>query len=141
MRSCQRSAVAVTMATFLSVAACGGSSSGYPTGSGNPNPPPPGNQPPPGSTSNSILVQNNRFNPSSTTVPVGTTVTWTWDACSDDGYGGQTCVEHNVTFDVGGTGSTTRSSGSYSRQFNTAGTFGYRCTVHGSAMTGQVVVN
>ena len=138
-----RPVVVVTVLTFISVAACGGGSSGYPTGSGNPNPPAPPGQPPPppGSTTNSILVQNNRFNPSSTTVPVGTTVTWTWDACNDDGYGGQTCVDHNVTFDAGGTGSTTRSSGSYSRQFSAAGTFGYRCTVHGSAMTGQIVVN
>jgi plastocyanin len=67
-------------------------------------------------------------------------MTWTWDACSDGGYGGRTCVDHNVTFDGGGGGSPTQSSGAYSRQFTTAGTFSSRCTVHCSAMTGQVVV-
>jgi plastocyanin len=93
----------------------------------------------PSSTTSAVTVENNRFNPATTTVTVATTVTWSWNACSDDGYGGRTCVDHNVTFDGGG-GSPTQSSGAYTRQFNTAGTFSYRCTVHGSAMTGQVVV-
>jgi plastocyanin len=132
-------AVTATMLAIVSLSACGGSSSGYPTGASGQNPPP-GGQQPPASTTSSISVKNNRFDPSATTVTVGTTVTWTWDACSDDGYGGQTCVGHNVTFDGGGGGSPTQSSGTYTRQFNTAGTFNYRCSVHGTAMTGQVVV-
>jgi plastocyanin len=122
---------------IVSVSACGGSS-GYPTGSGSQNPPPGGQQPPP-SGSSAISVENNRFDPSSTTVSVGTTVTWSWDSCDDDGYGGRTCVSHNVTFDAGG-GSPTQSSGTYTRQFNAAGTFNYRCSVHGAPMTGQIVV-
>jgi plastocyanin len=121
---------------LVSLSACGGGS-GYPTGSGSQNPP--GGQNPPPSTTNAVSVQNNRFNPAATTVSVGTTVTWTWDACSDDGYGGRTCVDHSVTFDDG-VGSTTRSTGSYQRQFNTAGTFSYHCAIHGAAMAGQVVV-
>jgi plastocyanin len=125
---------AVLALVFLS--ACGGGS-GYPTGSGSQNPP--GGQNPPPSTSSAVSVQNNRFNPAATTVNVGTSVTWTWDACNDDGYGGRTCVDHSVTFDAGG-GSSTQSSGVYTRQFNTAGTFNYHCTIHGAAMAGQVVV-
>lgn len=125
---------------LVSLAACGGGSSGYPTGSGSPNPPPGGGQPPPPSTTNAVTVENNRFDPAATAVTVGTTVTWTWNACSDDGYGSRTCADHNVTFDGGGGGSVTQSSGTYSRSFNIAGTFNYRCTVHGTAMTGQVVV-
>ena len=121
---------------LVSLSACGGGSSGYPSGSGGQNPPPGGQQPAP-STSNAIVVQNNRFNPSATTVSPGTTVTWTWDSCADDGYG-RVCVDHSVTFDDG-VGSGTRSSGAYQRAFSTAGTFNYRCTVH-AGMTGQVVV-
>jgi plastocyanin len=122
---------------FVSLSACGGGSGGYPTGSGSQNPP--GGQQPPPSTTSAIAVENNRFNPAATTVTAATSVTWTWNACTDDPYGGRTCVDHNVTFDAGG-GSATQSSGSYTRQFNTAGTFNYHCTVHGAAMTGQVVV-
>jgi plastocyanin len=131
--------IRATVLALVSLAACGGGSSGYPTGSGGQNPPPGGQQPPP-STSATVTVQNNSFNPSTTTVTANTTVTWTWDACVDDGYGGQSCVDHSVTFDGGGGGSVTQSKGSYQRQFNTTGTFNYRCTVHGAAMTGQVVV-
>jgi plastocyanin len=138
MRPRHPAAIRAAVLAFVSLSACGGSSGGYPTGSGGQNPPPGGQQPPP-STANAIVVRNNRFDPSATTVNINTAVTWTWDSCADDGYGGQTCVDHSVTFD-GGSGSPTQSAGSYSRQFNTAGTFNYRCTVHGSSMTGQVVV-
>jgi plastocyanin len=130
--------IRATILAFVSLSACGGGSSGYPTGTGSQNPPP-GGQQPPASTANAVTVQNNRFNPATTTVAVGTTVTWTWDACDDDGYGGRTCVDHSVTFDDG-VGSTTRSTGSYARPFNAAGTFNYHCAVHGAAMAGQVVV-
>lgn len=138
MRSHQSLASRAVVLVLLSVAACGGSG-GYPTGSGSQNPPP-GGQQPPASTTASITVENNSFDPSATTVSVGTTVTWTWDTCRDDGYGATTCVAHGVTFDAGGSGSTTQSTGTYSRQFNSAGTFNYRCGVHGASMAGQVVV-
>ena len=130
--------IRASVLALLSLSACGGGSGGYPTGSGGQNPAPGGQQPPSG-TATTVSVENNRFNPAATTVNVGTTVTWAWDACSGDGYGGQTCVDHSVTFDAGG-GSATQSKGSYQRQFNAVGTFDYRCSVHGAAMTGQVVV-
>lgn len=120
----------------LLVSACGGGSNGYPTGSGTQSPPPAGQ--PPANTA-SIMVENNRFDPAATTVAVGTTVTWTWDTCRDDGYGGSVCTAHDVTFNSGG-GSSTQTTGSYARQFSSVGTFDYRCSVHGSAMTGQIVV-
>jgi plastocyanin len=135
MRS-RHSLLASSLFAALSLLGCGGGSSGYPTGSGAQSPPP-GNQPP--ANTASIVVENNRFDPVATTVGVGTTVTWTWDSCRDDGYGGSICTAHDVTFDGGG-GSSTQTSASYSRQFNSAGTFNYRCSVHGAAMTGQVVV-
>lgn len=82
-----------------------------------------------GSTSSSITVRDNRFDPSATTVPTGTTVTWTW---------AQGATTHNVTF-ADGTKSATQTTGTYARTFATAGTYAYECTVH-SGMTGSVTV-
>lgn len=124
---------------LAAAAGCGGSSTAPGSGAGNNNPgqQPPGNSG--GSTSNSISVGNNYFDPSSTTVGVGTQVTWTWNSCGADGYGGQTCVQHAILFDDGA-GSGTQSSGSWSRTFTTAGTYKYHCTVHGTSMSGTIVV-
>jgi plastocyanin len=80
---------------------------------------------------NEVFIQGMAFNPSSITVSVNTTITWT----NKDG------VAHTVTsttglFDSGGI----NPNGTYSRQFTTTGSFPYRCTIHPS-MTGTVVVN
>ena len=84
-----------------------------------------------GNSSFTVSVMNNQFEPSAITVPVNGTVTWQWNS------GG---VEHNVTFQDGTT-SGTKGSGSFPRQFSTAGTFPYLCTIHGSqGMTGTVTV-
>lgn len=83
-----------------------------------------------GGTTPNVQVLNNRFNPGATTVAAGTTVTWSWNS------GG---VNHNVTFDDGVTSSPTQGSGSHSRTFGTAGSFGYRCTLH-AGMNGAVTV-
>ena len=105
---------------------CGGGDDPGGTGPNpNPNPNPGGG----GSTSNAIDVRDNSFSPSATTVVPATTVTWTWRGSAT----------HNVVFDDGPS-SELQSSGSYSRAFPAAGTFPYHCTVHGSAMSGQVVV-
>ena len=112
----------------------GGSDSGTPTGTGNNNPPPP-------STTNAVTVNSASFSPATITVARGATVRWTWDSCTGgDVYGtGQTCVAHNVTFD-GASASLTQESGTWTRQFNDAGTFNYQCTIHGGTMSGKVVV-
>ncbi len=81
----------------------------------------------------SVIMQNIAFNPSSLTVTVGTTVTWT----NDDS------TSHTVTFtDIAGVDSGTMSRGqTFSYTFNTAGTFHYYCKIHGaSAMSGTVTV-
>lgn len=88
-----------------------------------------------------VTVANNSFTPANLNVPVGSTVTWTWNTCSGgDGYGGgQTCVNHDIVFDDGAT-SGSLSQGSYQRRFATAGTYPYRCSIHGAAvMSGKVV--
>jgi plastocyanin len=82
-----------------------------------------------GGNSNSVSVGDDFFSPAATTVTAGTTVTWTWKGS----------ISHNVTFDDG-TASATQSSGTFSRVFNTAGTYPYHCTIHGTAMSGSVTV-
>src|SRR5215467_4794157 len=84
-------------AALVAAAGCGGSGSSYGTGPTNTG----------GSTSTQISVTNNLFDPSATTVPVGSTVTWTWAAGS---------VIHNVTFSDGPK-SADQSSGTYTRTF------------------------
>lgn len=81
------------------------------------------------STSSSVTVADNAFSPGATTVPRGTTVTWTW--------GGRN--QHDVTFDDG-TASATQAAGTFARTFGAAGTYRYHCTVHGTAMAGSVTV-
>jgi plastocyanin len=83
------------------------------------------------------LMDNNSFSPNNLGISAGQTVTWKWGACSGDGY--STCVSHNVTFDDG-SHSETQSSGDFSRTFSTPGTYKYHCTIHGTSMSGQVVV-
>lgn len=110
----------------------GGSATG--TDGGPPPPPPP--------AANSVTVTNNSFTPANLTVSPGTTVTWNWSTCSGgDAYGdGQTCVAHSVVMDDGSASSGLQSAGSYAHQFATAGTYSYHCAVHGTAMSGKVVV-
>lgn len=133
-----RLAAYTSLVLLLAAAACGGSS----TAPSNTNNNSGGNTPPPQSgpsTSNAITVGNNWFDPTSTTVAAGTKVTWTWNSCGGDGYGGQSCVSHSIVFDDGQT-APSQSEGTFSRTFATAGTYKYHCGVHGNAMSGTVVV-
>ncbi len=80
-----------------------------------------------------VTMKNIVFNPSSLTVTVGTTVTWT----NDDS------TSHTVTFtDISGVDSGTLTPGqTFNYTFNTAGTFHYYCRIHGAAaMSGTVTV-
>jgi plastocyanin len=114
---------------LISAAACGGYSSGPPSQT-------PGNTTPP---AGGISVSNNAFSPATLNVQVGATVVWAWNTCTGDPYtGSQTCANHNVIFDDGSTSSSTQDQGTFSKIFNTAGTFTYHCTLH--PMTGTVVV-
>ena len=126
---------ALVVLAVVSLAACGGGGGGG--GTQATSPPPTGNNPPP--PSNAITVTNNAYSPVSKTVTPGTTVQWSWNTCTGDGYNGQACVSHSVTFDDGST-SPTQDQGSYSRTFATAGTYNYHCAVHGTAMAGTITV-
>lgn len=137
MRSSFVGARHVRVAALLlsaTVFACGGSgSSSAVTG------PPPPPSVPSGSTT-SLTIANNYFTPSTDSVAVGATATWTWDTCTGDGYGGSNCGSHSVQFDDGSSSSAIKSSGSFSRMFAAAGTFTYHCLVH-PEMKGTIVVH
>src|SRR5882724_5961489 len=88
-----------------------------------------------------VAVVNSLFNPKNPTINQGDTVVWTW------GNTGGTA--HSVTSGAcpGGSctadskfGSSIQSSGTFQHTFNTSGTFPYFCQVHGSSMTGSIIV-
>jgi len=77
-----------------------------------------------------ISISNFAFDPSSTTVAKGTTVTWT----NNDS------TTHTVTSNDNKFASTKLAPGDkFSFTFSDAGTFGYHCSIH-TSMTGQVEV-
>ena len=105
---------AAIAATAVMAAACGNSS----TGGGSPL---------------TVQVQDDRYVPAADTVGVGQTVTWTW--------GSGTAHAHNVAFDDGAPGSPLQSTGSFTRQFASTGTYSYHCTPHSIVgMVGVIVV-
>ena len=91
-----------------------------------------------GGTSLAVTVSNNTFSPASLTVPVGSTVTWTWANGASN---------HNVIGDDGAnppsSGAPSNAPHSYAFTFSTAGTFRYHCGVHGAAggsgMAGTII--
>jgi plastocyanin len=133
-----RLAARMTLLLLAAAVGCGGSSTAPANNGGNTtvgnNPPPP-----PPSTTSDLTVNNNFFDPLSTTVHVNSTVTWTWNACGGDGYGGQVCTSHGIVFDDG-KASGAQTQGTWSRSFATAGTYKYHCSIHGAAMSGTIVV-
>ncbi|HEY7394609.1 MAG TPA: plastocyanin/azurin family copper-binding protein [Gemmatimonadaceae bacterium] len=111
-----RSVLQILGAASIALAAsCGGS------GDGPTNPPP--------TATNAVTVSDNQFSPGAIGVAPGATVTWTW---------AQGASQHSVTFQSGGSGNLA-SGATFSRQFPTAGTFTYQCTLH-PGMTGTVTV-
>lgn len=111
----------LTIGTMAMVAAC--SSSTGPGGGGG------------GGHSLTVQVRNNSFSPTPDTVNSAQTVTFTWVTGA---------VTHNVTFEDNAGNSGGQSSGTHTRNFTTANTYRYRCTIHStsftSGMVGQIVV-
>jgi len=85
---------------------------------------------PSGPATNEVWIQGNSFNPASLTVPVNTTVKWT----------NKDAAAHTVTSTSGAFDSGNIVSGNvYTKQFTTAGTYPYKCTLH-SNMNGTIIV-
>ena len=142
-RSIQRSGrawfVLLAFAAMIVLAACGGTtgsgSTPTPTQAGNtPTTAPAGNTPTPTATpsgpTKAIAIDTSTgtfgFNPTTITIKVGTTVTWTnttsapHTVTSDDGK----------TFDSGINTPIAASGGTFSFTFTKAGTFTYHCQIH-----------
>jgi plastocyanin len=66
-----------------------------------------------------VVVKNLRYSPKTITIDAGDAVTWEFD----DGR-----IPHDVKGD--GFKSPTRSKGSWSHTFSTAGTYDYHCSLH-----------
>src|ERR1035437_5565060 len=79
---------------------------------------------------NEVWMKNLAFTPSSKTVAVGTTITWTNKDTDTHDVTNSTGLFQSTSLGLGGT---------FSFQFNTAGTYTYRCTFH-SGMTGTIIV-
>lgn len=124
-----------SLAFVLSAAllGCGGGGS---SSNGITNPPPP---PPPNASTLALSVENNHYTPANDSVAVGATLTWTWNSCTGDGYGGSMCTSHSVKFDDG-PASAIKDAGTFSRTFAAAGVYAYHCAVHGAAMAGKITV-
>lgn len=92
-----------------------------------------GGNPPP---VNQISLENIAYNPGSKTINKGTKLTWvnkdSYTHTVTSGYPGNP----DGVFDSGNMGS----GASFSYTFNTTGTFKYYCRIHGSIMTGTVIV-
>ncbi len=72
---------------------------------------------------------------STTTVRAGETVTWNFVNGIHSTTSGNCCAGDGIW------NSGTKSSGTFTHTFASAGTFPYFCSVHGAMMTGTVVVN
>ena len=130
----------ISLGLVAAVLSCGsGSNSQEP----NPNPNPTGCADRGGGSAGEVTVGNILFrsahngtcNPAVDTVAVGGTVTWTWVNTG--------ATSHSVRF----SGTPNLSSGlltgdgaTHTATFTAAGTYNYDCVVHGSQMTGRVVV-
>jgi plastocyanin len=137
MKSFRTNACIGALSAFLVTAmvACGGGGSSSSNGVTDPGPP----TPPVNSSTTMLTVSNDKFTPAHDSVGVGAALVWSWNSCTGDGYGGSTCTSHSVTFDDGPS-SAIQSSGTFARTFTSAGTYTYHCKVHGSAMTGTILV-
>jgi hypothetical protein len=83
----------------------------------------------------STLFVDSQSGTNMTTIHAGQAVTWIWASAPHSTTSGSCCTA-NGTWDSG-----IQNGGSFSHTFASTGSFPYFCTVHGSMMTGTVVVN
>lgn len=117
---------ATTLALVGMLIGCGGSDYSNGTGTG------PGTGPEPTCTPTAtrVCMTASTFDPTTLTVSAGTRVTW--QNGSSTGHTVTSNPGSGETFDesVGG-------NSSFSFTFNTAGTYGYHCRIHGSPTSGM----
>jgi len=115
--------IAVIATLFLYIWACAGNGDNMVT------------NPPPGGGTN-VSVIDDAFNPVSLTIPAGTMVMWRNNGNSQHTVTSGSPSNAGGLFDSGllGNGAT------FQHMFNDRGTFPYFCRVHGSIMSGTIVV-
>jgi plastocyanin len=77
---------------------------------------------------------NGNQNPAVTTITAGSSVTWTWNAA------GSHSIQSTGSPSFTSSGVLSANGATYTVTFDTPGTYTYDCGVHGTAMTGRVVV-
>lgn len=85
--------------------------------------------PDPLSDASTVSIVDNAFDPDELTVQAGSTVTWTNDGGSN----------HIVQFEDSAS-PRLRSGAQYSKTFEEPGVYSYECKIHGSRMSGKVIV-
>ena len=83
-------------------------------------------------TTNTVEIKGFAFNPATITVTKGTTVKWT---NNDNAPHTVTTTSAPVDFDSG----TKNKGDTFTQTFDTAGTYGYYCSIHPS-MKGKIIV-
>jgi plastocyanin len=81
-------------------------------------------------------AHNGSQNPAVDTIAAGGTVTWTWNAAGSHSIRSTGTAQEIFRNSVVMAGA----NDTYSVTFRHAGTYTYDCGVHGSAMTGRIVV-
>jgi plastocyanin len=125
---------AIFFSACVVLGACGGgggdSANGTPTSPSTPTTPSSPSTPSAPVATDQVEVGNDLFSPANITVPVNTTVRWTWSADA---------TTHNVTGSGGLASGDMTAGDTYTKVFTAPGTFNYQCTIHGG-MSGSVVV-
>lgn len=75
-----------------------------------------------------VVLERRAFRPEASTVPAGTTITWSWPEGS---------IDHNVVGD--GFSSPIQRAGTFAHRFAEPGSYAYQCTLH-PGMDGSVAV-
>jgi plastocyanin len=75
-----------------------------------------------------VVLERRAFRPEASTVPAGTTITWSWPEGS---------IDHNVVGD--GFSSPIQRAGTFAHRFAEPGSYAYQCTLH-PGMDGSVTV-
>jgi len=122
----------IVTAALLSVTACGGVTSPQGAGGGG------GGGPVGNVTVGNIFfrsVHNGSQNPAVDTIAAGDSITWAWNAAGSHSIQstGVPDIFRNSVVMAG-------ANDTYTVTFRNPGTYSYQCGVHGSAMTGRIVV-
>lgn len=80
-----------------------------------------------------VTVADHSYSPLTVTIPVGSIVNWNWTGVE----------QHDIVWSASNAPAAAplQPAGTYQRVFDTAGTFGYFCSIHiGKGMTGTIIV-